>query len=519
MLDCHFRGALALLLAAAATLGAQRPDSTASLAVHVTGSGKNLQGAVISVGSRSAGSDSAGTTRLDHLSTGPVHALVRAIGFRRVDTTIVLQAGKTVTWNVTLKPGPNLFGSSAQERHEADSINATTGAVDSAAGGLLPKRAAGEPPYAAFGARLLALMAGTRGPDSNTVVSPLSAGIALALVAGGARNSTYRALAGALGDSMLAAASLARRDSVLLAALSQRSDVTLDIANALWLSPRFQTQSAYVDMAARSYGSSVRTLALSTQAGVDTVNAWANEKTHGKINAILGGPLNDGMAVVVTNAVYFRGLWLTPFDSARARPMAFHSRPGITDTVPTMERTAYLSWLRAPGMQAVRLPYRFGRTALYVFLPDSGVRVDDLEARLARDGWPAALSVFQTREVHLRLPRIHAEMTLDLASPLQALGAGIAFDCRHADFRAMLAVSAPDGACIQKAAQKTFLDVDEKGTVAVAVTSYEIGVSSAPPPPLEFIVDRPFLFALRDEVTGLPLFLGRIVSPARRAAP
>ncbi|MEP6622021.1 MAG: serpin family protein, partial [bacterium] len=355
-----------------------------------------------------------------------------------------------------------------------------------------------------------------RGADSNTVVSPLSAGLALALVANGARDATFHALAGTLGAASFDADALAARDSVLLSSLSARHDVTLEVANALWMSPKYHAQPTYLDKAGRAYLSSVRTIALDSASGIAVINAWVNDKTHGRIATILDAPLSDTTALVITNAVYFHGLWLSAFDRAITRPLAYHRRPGVTDSVPAMERTTNLLYLKGAGMQAVRLPYRGGRAALFVLLPDSGVSVDELESRLARDGWPHQLSAYHSHDVHLRLPRVHAEATVDLKGPLKALGSAIAFDCARADFRALLILGAEQNACIDKATQKTYLDIDEEGTEAAAVTATTTLVSTGvvvPPPPIEFIVDRPFLFVLRDEVSGAPLFMGRIVLP------
>jgi serine protease inhibitor len=390
-------------------------------------------------------------------------------------------------------------------------------AIDSAARGLLAKRAPGDVPYDRFGARLFAGLAQSRGSDSNTVISPLSAGMALALVAAGANGATYDALTHVIGADLLNPAGLARRDSLLLFALSARKDVVLEIANALWLSPRYTIQPSYVAKAGSAYRSQVRSVALNTAAGVATVNAWAKEKTHGKIPLILDAPLSDTTAVVVTNAVYFRGVWLEEFAVTATRPLDFHSRPERSESVPGMERTGHLAYLRGTGMQVVRLPYRGGKASLFVLLPDTGVRIENVESRLAESGLSSMLSEYQWRDVHLRMPRVHAEASMDLKQSLKLLGATIAFTCEQADFRSMLVLRVADQrACIGDVKQKTFLDIDEKGTVAAAVTAVSMSMADSaeqPQPPIEFIVDRPFLFVLRDEVSGVPLFMGRIVQP------
>lgn len=510
---------IASLLLYTAPVTAQRPDSTASIVGRVFGpDGKPVASATVRAGSLGAATDSAGNYRVEHLPAGAVRVIARAIGYGRRDTTLTLTSRQTVRWDARLGEDPfaKMFAEEERQNRLADSANAANGMIDSAAAARIPLHGAGDPPYERFGARLLANLARARGADSNTVISPLSAGMALALVAGGALDSTYGALSRTIDGGAFDATALARRDSLLVASLSARRDVTLEVANALWMSPHYRVTPEYVAKASQAYASRVSTIDLTTSAGIGIVNAWVAEKTHGKISTIFSEPLSDTTALVVTNAVYFHGLWLKAFDSAATRPLAFHVRPGATDSVAGIERTASLGYFRGVGMQVVRLPYRSGRAALYVVLPDSATHIEDAESALASGGVPHATSGYKFRDVHLILPRVHAEATMSLDAPLRALGAGIAFDCQKADFRAMLILVSEEHACIKRVTQKTYIDIDEKGTEAAAVTAIETVVTTAievRPPPIEFIVDRPFLIVLRDEVSGVPLFMGRIVSP------
>ena len=141
-----------------------------------------------------------------------------------------------------------------------------------------------------------------------------------------------------------------------------------------------------------------------------------------------------------------------------------------------------------------------------------------LVQQFAAKGWPTELAKGAERDVRLVLPKFHVEASVDLRKPLETLGGAIAFDPRRADFRG-LAVARSNGAppllllCIDEAGQKVYIDVSEEGTEAAAVTGMTVVVSSAPPPPVNFGVDRPFLFVLRDEESGNDLFVGRIGRP------
>ncbi len=498
-----------------ARLDAQRVDSTATIVGRVVSSeGSRLDNARVVVGARWTEPDSSGVFRIDRLPAGQVRVRVISIGYERRDTTLTLVDGRTVRWDVRLTEGGflRMAREEAIAQRMADSVNAINGGIDSAMAGLISKRAAGEPAYERFGALLLQHVARQRGLDSNTFISPLSAGVALAVAASGARGTTYQSMARLLGAEALGADALASRDSALLGVLSKRSDVALDIANALWISPHYAIRPTFVAKTEQAYGARTSRLDLSTDSSVKVVNAWVSEKTHGVIRSILNQPLRKSTALFITNVVYFRGLWLTPFDSSRTRSLAFHSQPGSVDSVPGMERTAHLGYYRGDRVQIVRLPYRSGRTALYIVLPDSGTTIERAETQLVLGVLPRGVSDLQSRDVHLRMPRVHAEATMDFIPSLRALGDGLPFECEHADFSLMLQFEG-QRACIERVTQRTYLDIDEKGAIAVAVTGASIGTTSVPPPPIEFIVDRPFLIILRDEVSGVPLFMGRIVRP------
>ncbi|MGI9091828.1 MAG: serpin family protein, partial [Gemmatimonadaceae bacterium] len=170
---------------------------------------------------------------------------------------------------------------------------------------------------------------------------------------------------------------------------------------------------------------------------------------------------------------------------------------------------------RDSGYQMVRVPYAGDHVAMYVILPDSG-DTGVLERRFAEHGWPASLGARANRSVHLVLPKLHVEQETDLLPLLRKPGAGIALDCKRADFRGLAIDRAgrpPRELCIGKALQKVFIDVDEEGTEAAAVTGIGMVTTTAVIVPTEFIVDRPFFILVRDEVTGADLFVGTIRHP------
>lgn len=367
-----------------------------------------------------------------------------------------------------------------------------------------------------FGARILASLVDHGKPDTNVIFSPASAGFTLSLASLGARGATADALATVLGEPKIDRQALVQRGENAAAHLIERSDVQLEIANAIWVDSAARLSSAFAESADR-WKATVSTVPLSSNEAVRTINRWADRATHGRIRSILDEPPDPSTRLMLTNAVYFKGKWAVAFDEGATRPRDFTLASGRRIRVPAMERTGVYAYGRRTGFQIVRLPYEGGRAAMYIILPDSGVGVRTLVKRFAASGWPTSPDTSAERDIHLVLPKFHVEQSLNLRPSLEALGGGIAFDCDRADFRDLAVARASGGPlslCIGRAMQKVYIDVGEQGTEAAAVTGMTVVVTAAPPPPLDFIVDRPFLFVLRDEWSGSDLFVGVIGWPA-----
>lgn len=370
--------------------------------------------------------------------------------------------------------------------------------------------------FRSFGTRLLSSAVSRRDPDSNTVLSPVSGGLTLSLALLGARGTTAAALANVLGFQGSDRTTIERGGTALLAAIRGRSDVQLEIANAVWLDTSVQLDPTFA-AAAAAWRATVASLALTSPSAVTPINRWAASATHGRIERILDEPLPDTARLFLANAVYFKGKWLDAFEKSETRPRDFALPSGRRIPVLAMERTGWIGYRRAQSYQVVRLPYLGGRTALYVILPDTEVPVGTLERQMAGEGGLPSLGKGDERDVHLVIPKLHVEQSIDLRPFLSALGAGVALDCRRADFGNMARIPAspePRRLCLGKVVQKVYLDVDEAGTEAAAVTGLDmLADTAAPPPPLEFVVNRPFLLVLRDEVSGADLFVGSIRRP------
>jgi serpin B len=215
--------------------------------------------------------------------------------------------------------------------------------------------------------------------------------------------------------------------------------------------------------------------------------------------------------MLLVNALYFKAEWTEPFDPDNTRPGPFMRLDGTQKQVPFMFRRAHLQVLVDEGVRGVRLPYGDGRLALYAIVPD---RWDGFVAGLTAERWEGWLKGFETREVRLSVPRVKLTYQAELLEPLKAMGMERAADPKRADFSGLFArLSLP--VYVGRVVQKTYLAIDEQGTEAAAATAVEALGGSAPPrdQPLELRLDRPFLLAIRDDVTGVILFVGVVVEP------
>jgi serpin B len=475
-----------------------------------TAGAQTVRGAIVSTtdGRVHARSDSLGQFVLEAVPAGRVQLRVRAIGYRTRDTALVIQGGGQTRWDAVLEPY-----AVAGEWADRESARAAAGTIDSVGRGLLRTAPPDAAAFSRFGREFFAQTLRRAAADANAVVSPASAAVALSMVLAGARGETAAEMArmlGPHGDDPV------RRGAALVAALRDRKDITLHVANAVWVDNRLELQPGYQRTVTSSYGATVRAVSLATQRGADEINRWVSTETRGKIDGVLDEPLGGNAVLFIANAVYFKGKWIDEFDKRDTRQRDFTLASGRRVGVPAMERVGHFGYRRAHGYQLLRLPYRGGRTALYVALPDSGITVAALVDRLDAERWPASLGPAEASRVRVVLPRFKVERSMELNETLQAMGMRRAFDPAGADFGALARPRGGHGAAglfVERALQKVFVEVNEEGTEAAAVTGIVMTLSAESGPRATFIVDRPFLFLLRDEVTGADLFIGRVADP------
>ena len=236
-------------------------------------------------------------------------------------------------------------------------------------------------------------------------------------------------------------------------------------------------------------------------------------QTRGKIPEIVDSPIPRDVIMYLINAIYFKGSWTQQFDRALTRNATFNLLGGGLVLAPTMSHgdPAPARYYAGDGVTIVDLPYGGRAWSMTIVLPRSAAATDTLVRGLTPERWDAWMGLLDSTDVFVTMPKLTLRWELELKSVLSALGMGIAFSCGDADFTPLYPARGRE-TCITRVKHKTFVDVYEEGTEAAAVTSVEVGVTSMPVE-LRVVVDRPFLVAIRERLTGTVLFLGRVMNP------
>ncbi len=359
----------------------------------------------------------------------------------------------------------------------------------------------------AFGFALLREVVAEK-PNQNVVLSPFSAHVALGMAYAGADGSTADSMRAALGWGTRS------REDILAGykelpglILSLDSQVDLRNANSLWVRQGFPVLPGYTSEMQTVFGAEVRTGDFGPST-VDAMNTWASQKTNGKIPIVVES-LSAEMVAMLMNALYFKASWRDRFDSAKSRDIPFTTTSGATPSVRTMFRSdKNMGYREAFGAQWAELPYGNSAFVMTLVLPSRTTT-----ARQWLQGFDAAqfqntVQRFDSAKVELALPKFRLPLRYGLTEPLKRMGMGIAFRPAEASFRRI----ANAELSISHVTQDVYIDVNEEGTEAAAVTQVGIRLTSAPIHPV-MTLDRPFLFFIRERLSGTILFAGIIENP------
>jgi serpin B len=348
--------------------------------------------------------------------------------------------------------------------------------------------------------------------ERNIFISPTSVALALLMAYNGAHGETQRAMAAALELDGMSLDDINRVGADLMQALEQLDpQVRLAIANSLWIRKGIDFDHSFMHRLQELYHAEAIELDFAAPASVQRINTWVNERTNDKISSILD-QLDRLAVLVLINAIYFKGNWTSAFDKAKTTDHPFTLPSGQKKTVPMMRRAGEWRYYWDSALAAVSIPYGSGRLTMDVFLPEERGGLQAFYQLLSGTNWQIWTHQFRKAEGTVMLPRFKLEYEIKLNAALSALGMEMAFDRRRADFSAMCR---SEQISISQVKHKTFVDVNEEGTEAAAVTAVEFRALGmiAHDRRFTFIVDRPFFFAIRDTRTGAILFMGSIVDP------
>jgi serpin B len=292
------------------------------------------------------------------------------------------------------------------------------------------------------------------------------------------------------------------------------NEFRLNIVNAIWGQEGYAFLPEFLDVLAQNYGAGLRLLDFvgAPEESRRVINDWVSEQTEGKIRDLIAqGLINPMIRLVLTNAIYFNAPWSFPFEPQDTEEGTFHLLDGGEVTVPMMNQSLKFPYAEGEGYQALELPYGLGELSMLILLPQAG-QFEAFESSLTADRADRIVRDLEEWGVTLAMPKFKFESSFDLGETLAAMGMPNAFDAgsEPADFSGM---TGSRDLSIAFVVHKAFVSVDERGTEAAAATGVGMAVS-APQRNAEFIVDRPFIFLIRDRETGAILFLGRVVNPA-----
>jgi serine protease inhibitor len=349
--------------------------------------------------------------------------------------------------------------------------------------------------------------------DSNIFVSPLSVSMALGMTYNGADGTTKQAMEKTLELSGLTVDEINESYQNLTNLLTQLDPtVEFSIANSIWYRQGLTPLDGFLNRCRDYFYAVVTGMDFGAPDAADVINAWVYENTKGRIQEIVKKPIGDEIVMFLIDAIYFKGAWTYRFDKELTKDDRFCLEDGSTVDCRMMEQRAIYDYYLDDDFVAVDLPYGDGKFSMTIFLPNRNRDVDDLIERLNQENYDAWIGSLSTPKdsFDVYVPKFKLEYGMKLNDALKALGMGIAFGS-SADFSEMY----PGGGVrISKVIHKTFVEVNEDGTEAAAVTSVSMEGCTPQAQMSRFEVNRPFMFVIRESESGTILFVGKIVKPS-----
>lgn len=344
----------------------------------------------------------------------------------------------------------------------------------------------------------------------NIMISPASVSIALGMAYNGAEGTTRDAFEEVLNYEGLERDEINEITKELIQVLLTNVQGNLmEIANSMWYDQGFPVEQEFIDLNTLYYDAELREIDFRKASAVNTINQWVSENTHGKIEKIIDA-IDPAMMMILINAIYFNCVWEVEFDPEDTYPQPFYREDkSLFGEVEMMQVESTFNASFTEKFTAVELPYKNKKFSMFLFLPTEGNSLNQLIGQLDGPTWNQWLEDFSERkDFSVTMPKFKFEYDRSMAEDLKAMGLEVAFT-DLADFSGI----SPVDLLISDVIHKTYVDVNEEGTEAAAVTAIVFETTSIGP--VNGIrLDRPYLFAITENSSKSIVFIGKVQEPS-----
>ena len=341
--------------------------------------------------------------------------------------------------------------------------------------------------------------------NENFTISPLSLSEMLVMASNGANGETRKQINSIIGaNDNISKESLNEAFNGLNEYLAKVDDkTTFATANSVWIDEGFKVKSEF--LSDKKLIGETFNQELSSTKTMNDLNNWCDTKTHGCIKKILDRPFSESCRMALANALYFKGMWKNKFDKADTKEKEFTNSDGSKSKVQMMSQVSEFLAYEGIDMDFAEFPYGNDNYCMDVFLPHEDKKLDECMKNFDQKTFEEYLNKAGMGEVLVEMPRMKLEYMNSLVKPLKAMGMTDAFS-EKADFSGL----SDEKVSISDVIQATFVNVDEEGTEAAAVTVATLDNSVMPMRTSSFIMNRPFAYIIREKTTGTILFMGKV---------
>lgn len=339
--------------------------------------------------------------------------------------------------------------------------------------------------------------------EPNVFISPLSMSIALGMVRNGAAGNTLQEIDKALRISGMSNDEINEYYKIMRESLLSIDPKTrLNIANSIWYRTGFPVKDTFLNVNKSYFNAEVRDLDFANPTAVDIINSWCSKATNGLIKKPLDQISADAMLYLI-NAIYFKGIWVNQFDPKKTYKTDFIAEDNTHTQVDMMVQKDTFLYAEDDMAQYLDMPYGNKAFSMTILLPKNGVTTGQLLEDLSAGEFSRIYNSMQKQEVNVYFPKFKMENKYEMSDPMRALGMQLAFT-EDADFSPISEINL----LISRIIHSTYVEVDEVGTEAAAVTIVEFEKTSMPMTPF-FVANKPFIFLIREKSTGVILFAGK----------